>query len=190
MTIINRFRTQTPGATSTTPFVMVSMVPEEIIGRGEQMIRISNVHRAIPNYVPYTAFRAAPMGMQYGCSPTWDRVHYGPTGQRINGYLFLDAYKQALLNTQPFLIPTHPTNVALTGNSLSWTNTNGTSYALIYRLYQPCNDFNVVKPTILPLTSNPQTISVFTAGQTYQYDVLAYKNGLHSSQDPIWKLTT
>lgn len=195
--LINLFRTLIPGANSITPFILVSMVPDWVATQGANGLAISNVHRSIPNLVPYTAFRASPMGMP--CS----LIHYSATGQRINAQLFFQAYVDALLNTAAGMVPAHPATVSMTFSSnlyqLTWsTITGATNYILIYRTYIPwansvCSDFDPTPPTRLFLNSTSGSITLpitlFTNNTLYQFDVSAVVGSQPSSQGP-WSTFT
>lgn len=202
-TLIQQYRNSTTGVTSSTPFVIIGMVPEWITSIGANALHISNVHRQIPNLIPYTAYRAPPMGMA-GCFTGNDALsisRFSATGQRINGILYNQAYNAAKLTTSIGMVPNHPTNVAIavsgTTTTISWTNSaNATSYSLIWRSYtiwsnSICNDLLVTPPFILQVSTNPVSfVALFQPGQRYQFDVLAYNNGIPSSQPPIWQTFT
>ena len=156
-------------------------------------------HRLLPNLVPYTAFRNMPLGFQ-DCVET---IHYSATGQRLMAGLLLQGLLDARRNTQPGLLPEHPSGLSVAANGttprLSWTAPNASSsapvtgYVVLYLRYHPrdsspyplCPDTDPSPPARLR-THSLDTEFVFPAGllqadTSYQFDVSAVSDSQMSS---------
>jgi hypothetical protein len=193
--LITNFRTNTIGTNSTTPFVLLGMVPEWVRDNS-QAYNILDVLRGIPNLVPYTAYRQPALGFP-DCNN--GEIHYSSTGQRMNAQLYFDAYNDAISNYSPGLIPNHPATCTMTQNAngymLTWSTVTGaTNYILIYRRYITwipaiCADLDDTTPFRLLLNITTGSIqlpnNLFTNSTQYQFDVSALKGNQPSSQR-IW----
>lgn len=208
LALINLVRLNTVGANATTPFVVGSMLPEYTLDHGGQQT-IYNIHRSIPNLVPYTAFRNAPLGF-VDC---YEEIHFSATGQRLMGELLLQGYHDALLNTQTGKIPGHPTGLTASLDSqarvaLTWTADTSnadapiTNYWVVWKLYQPnmvCSDGDSSAPHRI-LTNSTNTAFTFPIGwllndSRYVIDVNAVSgtqpsSGSWSSWQIVYTATT
>jgi hypothetical protein len=193
--ITNLLRLRSETASPTTPIVLGSMVPEWATSHTDEQA-IYNVHRNIPNLVPYTAFRNAPMGL----TDCYEGIHYSATGQRLRGKLSLQGFVDAQLNTVAGRIPNHPINlvVSLNNNNLIQLQWNAApvnptapvdNYVVAYKLYNvemTCVDQDASLP-IRILTNNIGSTSytfssnVLQAGMRYQFDVYAISGSQQSS---------
>jgi len=201
--LFNGMRTYWPGVTSTTPIILGSMVPEYTVNSGGASYQaIYQIHRAIPNLVPYTAFRNMILG-NVDCA---EAIHYSATGQRILAQMYAQGYIDAMLNTQTGLIPNHPdpsqVTLSLINNcevNIVWTvptisNTaiiNG--YYILYALYTPttgtypnCPSSDPSPPIKLYVANNSTTTYTFSVGTLlantqYQFDVASVSGSQMSS---------
>lgn len=205
--IIANSRTNTPGASSSTPFVIAAMVPEYALntgGAGEQAI--FDVHRGIPNLVPFTAFVNVPLGY-VDCV---ESIHYSATGQRIVGAMYMEAYYRALANTAAGMVPNHPTGltakVTSSGVFLTWAAppSNPTApikgYQVVYHPYinlnnpgGSCADGDASIPKRISMGGVGTTS--FTVSSTllqqgfYQFDVTAVSGTqISSGRYDSWKI--
>lgn len=193
---ISATRTTMPTVTATTPFVIGSMLPEYAYSHTSEQT-IYDIHRAIPNLVPYTAFRNSPYG--YMDVVEGESIHYSASGQRCMGTLLFQGYQDALLNTQVGLIPNHPTGLtaALTASqsiTLQWTaptvnpTAAVTNYLVTWKLYDyyvGVADGDPSAPLLL-LTNSTSTSFTFPNGllqinSLYQFDVSAVSGTQRSS---------
>ena len=191
------------GATSITPFLIGSMVPEWVASRPNSAGGIEDVHRAIPSLVPYTAYH----NMPFGYVDCVEAIHFSATGQRMAGQMFLRSYARALANTHAGMVPNHPSGLAVRWNAgtttvtLSWTAPStvstaaitdyGISVAQYFNTSNPggsCLDTNPAAPVLFLVGSSTATsysISAAslpaTGSSTWQFDVSAISNTQWSS---------
>ena len=203
--VIWNFRSNYNGTNSTTPFVLGSMVPEWVATGGytSHAGPIEDVHRAIPNFVPYTAW----VNMPLGYVDCYENIHYSATGQRMLGQMWIDGYKRAMNNTQGGMIPNHPTGLSVSNSgslfTLTWTAplVNPTApvsnYQIVYRIYintgnpgVTCADGDPTPPIRFLINSTSPSYSFTLPIQyTYQFDVCAVSGGQISSGHTIHGLS-
>lgn len=166
-----------PGASSTTPIVIGSMVPDWVIGSGGVSgLAIEDVHRGIPSTIPYTAYVNMPLGyVDY-----YEPIHFSAAGQRLAGAMMYQALARAMANSEPGLIPDHPTNVTVSSSGLvSWVSSAPlTGYRVVYRKYHngtslQDGDASLSLEVDIPAASTSYTLQGMIAGTTYLLDVYA-----------------
>lgn len=99
--LIDGFRSQITGATTSTPFVIGSLAPE-FIASTSGAPAIDGVHRNTPPRKVYTAFAVGTAGY------VSDGTHYNAVGQRLLGRSYFDALSVARTNTAPGTVPVAP----------------------------------------------------------------------------------
>lgn len=189
LAITNISRNSTQGAHPTTPFIYGSMVPEWVLTGGytASATTIQNVLRAIPQTIPYTAYVNHPLGY-VDCV---ESIHYSATGQRMMGAMMMQAYWRAVNNSNPSLVPSHPTGLSVTGDSLQWTAPSSSPVTGYVILYAPYTNLNNPGGSCLDGSSTPpsqiwtnSTATTFTFPSPlygfYQFDVSA-SNGIQIS---------
>lgn len=181
--VINGWRTSMIGASSSTPFVIGSMVyatnpPAEevggIISSYPNLSWMNACHVAIPTYIAYTSYTVGT-----NTSGGYDDIHYIPQDQRTNGYNLVTGLSKAIGNsTPPAIISTNPYAItdilaitATAGNAsvlLSWTaNTTGGATPATYQI------LNVTTSSVVGSTSLLNyTVVGLTNGTAYTFKVI------------------
>ena len=154
-TIINYFRNNITGATTTTPFVsgmfrsdwvtscdalmplnggnFVNMLP--VNGHANVLDLQTNIHEVIQNFIPYSYYADNTLAMEQSGAGNAGIIHYGAAQLAVYGQAYYNAYLLAITNTSPSTpvsyssVPAAPTITATNNNTatpgLSWTTVTG-----------------------------------------------------------------
>lgn len=175
--VIAKLRAGITGASSSTPFVLGSMVPAWVAAPNGTSVSIAAVHADTPNRVAYTGYAAGPTG---------SGLHYTEAEVRALGQSMLGAHLTALTNT---LTPTAPGQIldltataGVTQVALSWSAPAAhgsaiTDYLVEYKLTSSGTWGTFADGTS---TTTSATVTSLTASSSYDFRVSAI-NGVGTS---------
>lgn len=135
--LIDGFRTRVTGAANA-PFVILSMVPEQIAGGNPGRVTINNVHVDTPNLREFCGYAYGLPGHGVGSGA----IHYDAAAQRWNGSVALPAAYRRALGNKMGTAPNAVTNVRViqdvtvnTSANVEWDQALGraTDYTVQYR---------------------------------------------------------